>query len=129
MGGLGGEAWKEPELEWEWGMWEPKREEGRRGLQRGAGPEMERSGGEDEELGTQERSPPFGGRKLLEFFIEREPARMLSIKARAPQRLGRSHREEEGQSGPLNDSLFAVFYSGDAVNFVFKNKSNWIRNN
>lgn len=54
---------------------------------------------------------------------------MLSIKAQASQKLGRCHRQGERQSGPLNDSPFAVFYSGDAVNFVCKNKSNWIRNN
>lgn len=72
------------------------KEKGRQvGATRGAGPEMERSRGEGEELGTQERSPPFGGRKLLEFFIEREPARMFFIKARAPQRLGRCHRQGE----------------------------------
>lgn len=47
-------------------MWEPKRDEGRWGLQEGLGQKWR--GGEEEDWGLR-RVGPFGGRKPLEVFI------------------------------------------------------------
>lgn len=58
MGGLGGEAWKEAELERQCGLWVPMRNEGRRGLQEGLG--RKRREGEGEDSGLKRRVSPFG---------------------------------------------------------------------
>lgn len=83
MGGLGGEAWKEAELEQECGMWVPKRNEVREGAARGARSEMEGRG-----HGEQVHLERAGARKPLEFCPIKRIGKTLSMKA-GNQGLGR----------------------------------------